>query len=87
VQKLQLLRGRNVATNVLRDAESRAVSVVVEAVLDYDDVVEVAVHVFRLVCFDAHFGFFAESLPFAGERIIAVGGAITVGGVCSRSGR
>jgi hypothetical protein len=87
MQILQLLIGRNIATDVPGDVESRAVSVVVKAVLDYDDAVEVAVHVLGFVCFDAHFGLFAESLPLAGERIIAVGGAITVGGVCSRSGR
>jgi hypothetical protein len=59
LQDLQLLERGNMATNVSQDVESRAVGVVVEAVLDYDDVVEVAVHVFGLVCFDAHFGLFA----------------------------
>lgn len=74
-------------TDVLQDVKSRAVGVVVEAVFNHDDVVEIAVHVFGLVCFDAHVGLLAEPLPLAGERVVAIGGAVVVRGIHGRSRR
>lgn len=64
-----------------QDSESRAVSIAFEIVFDHDGVLYIVADVFGLVGFDAHFELLAESLPLAGERIIAISNVVAIGRV------
>ena len=65
-----------------QDLESAAVSLALGVAFDHDGGLYGIAHVLGLVGFDAHLGgLLADSLAFAGERVIAIGSVIAVGSV------